>query len=816
MIPVRTLILASLVLGSVGSAYSVAHAYGERERSYDVLHYSLDLRIDVQAGWVGGTVTMRLCPLRPLRSIRIDAARMTISDVTMRLRGRSPESLRFTTDSENLLVTLPETLNPTDTTALEISYSAKPTAGLYFTRPDSAYLDLPFVAWSQGETEENRDWFPCYDYPNDKATIEMRATVDEKFVAVSNGTLLEVTQNKAKKTRTFHSFCAKPVASYLISLVVGEYAQIKDWYKSVPLTYNVYPSQQKDALRSFGKTPEMMKFFSEKTGFDYPWPKYSQTVVPEFTYGGMENVSAATLTDRTIHSARAHLDTRSENLVAHELAHQWFGDLLTCRNWAHAWLNEGFATYFQALYDEASLGKDEFQHEMVAQQAAVVAIDTGTDRRPTVSDSYVDPVDMFDGHIYGRGACILHMLRFIIGEQKFWEGIKHYVDLYQYQCVTTEDFRHAMEDAAGQDLEWFFDEWVFHAGYPSFSVSVAYDSAASLVHIDVRQTQQVDKLTPLYRMPVNVEVSTDSGSVQHKIWIDAAKDQRIDVTSRGRPLNIVFDKGRWLLKALHFAKPVEMLVHQLEYGDAADRVEALDGLLSMVGQSGIRSVIAKALESDPFWGVRQKAAEVLGREGEPEMLQLLVPAFNDRQAQVRATATAVLKNFRTLDALVALGNIFAHDSSYAVAAEAIGALVAIDAPHAWEYCEKGLQRDSDNDIIRAAAVHALGTLRTEEAKRRLTAFMLYGQPPEVRLAAINALAQNWKSDDDVRRVLGALVNDRKHHVRRRAIERLGSTGDASNLAVLQAVIDHERNPILRREARKAIALIEKRVHPQGG
>jgi aminopeptidase N len=816
MIPLRALAVLSVIVTFSGFASASTPAFRERERQYDVIHYALDIRLDENAGRVSGRVMMRLCPLKPLSTLTVDAVRMTINSVSLNTHGRKAMPVKFTTEPEDLVVTFPTVVNPADTIALDIDYSCTPKAGLYFVRPDRAYPDLPTQVWSQGEMEENRDWFPCYDYPNDRATVEMRVTVNDKFVAISNGALIEVTENAKEKTKTFSWYCAKPVVSYLISVVAGDYAEIKDHYKAIPLTYNVYPSQRADALRSFGKTPEMMKFFSEKTGFDYPWPKYSQTVVAEFTYGGMENVSATTLTDRTIHSERTHIDASSEGLVAHELAHQWFGDLLTCRNWSHAWLNEGFASYFQALYDEASHGWDEFQHEMAGEQAGVVLMDVGVERRPTVTDRYAEPVDVFDGHIYGRGSCILHMLRLVLGDEMFWRGIRHYVDLNQYQCVTTDEFQHAMEDVADQDLRWFFDEWVVRAGYPAFNVSAAFDSASSQIHLELHQTQQVDSLTPFYRMPVIVEVSTGSGSVQHRIWIEPQEHQQIDLSSRQRPLNIVFDKGHWLLEQLHFWKPIEMWMYQLVHGDAADRIDALEGLALAIDQDTVCAAIENAVRNDPFWGVRQKAAEVLGRTRRSDALRLLAPAFNDPEAKVRVAATTSLRNFKTLDALVALGNLFAHDSSDAVVAEAVGSLVVIDSVHATEYCEKGLSRDSHNDVVRAAAVRALGTLKTASAKHRLVGWTAYGQPPDVRLAAIDALAQNWQSDQEVRSLLDELVNDRKHHVQRRAIERLGSIGDESALNVLHAVIEHERNPLLRREARRAIVLIERRAHPHGG
>lgn len=803
------LCLGLALCGAVSDVFPATRVWRERQRAYHVIHYALDLRLDLHERRIGGTVRMRLCPLKPLTTLEVDAAQMHILGVKELGAGGLAVELPYHIEPSKLVASLPKRLSTADTATIEIAYSATPQTGLFFVHPDSAYLNLPVQAWSQGENELNHYWFPCYDYPNDKATVEMRVTVDDNYTTVSNGALLSVTKNPTDHSATYFWYCAKPIASYLISLIAGDYVSIADHYKSIPLTYNVYPSQADDALRSFHNTPSMIRFFSDKTGFDFPWPKYAQTVVSEFIYGGMENASATTLTDRTLHDARAHLDASSDNLVSHELAHQWFGDLLTCRNWSNAWLNEGFATYSEGLYNEATLGEDDYEHEMMGVQRSVLSVDTGADRRATITDSYVDPEDVFDAHIYARGACILNMLRFVLGDDVFWQGMRHYVDLNQYQCVTTDDFEHAMEDVSHQDLGWFMDEWTVHAGYPVFEVSTSFDGRSGLLHLDVRQLQQVDSLTPLFRMPVRIEVATGAGNFDSTMWIDAARRQRMDIRVQGQPLNIVFDKGSKILKKLIMPKPLSMWLYQLAHGDVGDRIGALDSLAPSIERPEVLAAVSYTLRADHFWGVRQKAAEALW--GASEGVHALAPAFSDNDARVRATATASLGHHKMLDALVALGNLFAHDSSYAVQAAALEALVAIDSTHAMEYCNRGLTMPSHGDVIRAAAAKALGSLRTHQAKAKLLLLTTYGQPPDVRSAAIDALVDNWPGDPGVEKRLEDLVRDGLFATQRKAIERLGSFPDPVARNILLDVQHRELNPLLRREARRSLTRLDRVV-----
>lgn len=788
--------------------------YKERERTYDVLHYNLEIAVNLHKKSVEGTVGIRLTPLQDIAIVELDAAEMTILSTGLSTRGGGTLELAHRLDGQKLRVILPAKISNIDTIALSIKYACSPKIGMFFIAPDKAYPNKPLQAWSQGEMEDNHYWFPCYDYPNDKATVEMHVTVDEQLTVISNGGFTGTDAHPATHTKTVSWSSNKPISSYLISLVVGDYKELADSYKSIPVQYYVYPLQEGEALRSFAKTPAMIALFSERIGFDYPWPKYAQTVVADFSYGGMENTSATTLTDMTIHSARAALDVTSDNLVAHELAHQWFGDLLTCRNWSNAWLNEGFASYFQALWVEHEKGLDAFQQDMFAKHRSVIEADTGIDRRATVSNDYVDPSEVFDSRIYARGASLLHMLRFILGEKVFWQGIRHYVETHTYQTVTSADLQHSLEDVFAENLDWFFQEWVYKAGFPIYDVSSAYDPAVKKLRVTVRQVQKTDALTPLYRMPLIIGVSTEDGDRDFKVMTEAAYEQTIELPLPKPPLNVVFDKGGWLLKELHQQKTIGEWLVQLRNGDAVARIEALRTLETWVDVDSVLTAIGRTVEHDPFWGVREQAAESLKKAKDARAIVLLAPAFRDSSAEVRVEATKSLGNFKDLDALVALGNIFKTDSSYAVAAEAISSLVKIDPANGMRYIEKGLAINSHNDIVRAAAVRALGTLKTAEAKKQLMKFTKYGYALEVRLAAIEALADSFHSTAMLRKRMEQLTDDPVERVRRKAVAALGTLASRDAIPALTDIRDTDRDGLIRAEARRSMRKIERQLTPR--
>ena len=425
-----------------------------REKTYDVLHYRLNIDIDDKAKSCEGEATITFVPLRSqFDVVQFDAAQMTINDVRM-----NNQRLEYHHQGETLSVNLGKVYGLADTLSVTIRYIlSSPQKGLYFIVPDSGYPKQQRLLWSNGEPEENHSWFPCYDYPNDMATSEMIVTVNEDWTAISNGKLMSVKHDAKRHTRTYDWYEGVPHVSYLISLVAGEYVEVKDSWENVPVSYFVYKHQKNDAKRSFEKTPKAMEFFSSKIGYDYPWEKYSQTVVQDYIWGGEENASATTLTDNTIHDAHAHLDYTSDGLMAHELAHQWWGDLLTTKDWSHTWLNEGFASYFDILFQEYDKGRDVALKSVYDSQRDLVNTDVGNRRKSTVNRWFVNPSEVFNNRIYGKGACVLHMLRFIVGDELFWKAINHYVHKFAHQNVETNDFKVAIEEATGYNLYWFFD-----------------------------------------------------------------------------------------------------------------------------------------------------------------------------------------------------------------------------------------------------------------------------------------------------------------------------------------------------------------------
>ncbi|HYE65456.1 MAG TPA: M1 family metallopeptidase, partial [Pyrinomonadaceae bacterium] len=453
-------------------------------RDYDMRNITLNLRFDWEREQALGTATITFAPLTSnLRSVEFDAAYMTFSSV--QLSTGTPLQYQTDVSREKLRINLDRPYQPKDLLTVVINYhtngvttdsgaGAQFGRGLTFIKPTPADPKRPRQIWSQGETEYNHYWFPCYDHPNDFATSEMIATVEKPLMVISNGSLVE-TKNNPDGTRTFHWKMDQPHASYLTSIVVGEYAPVEASYAGVPIITYVYPHEVEEGKITAARLAEMMRFFSEKTGVKYPYAKYAQTVVRGFG-GGMENITATTMTDQMILDARAELDDTQDGLQAHELAHQWFGNYVTCRTWADLWLNESFATYFQAMWDEHHLGLDDFLYRNVKgnQDAYHAAWSQGI-RRPIVTKNYSDRDAIFDVYAYPRGGAVLHMLRKTLGEDNWWRAINYYLNKYKHQPVQTEQFRIAIEESTGQSVDWFFDEWLYKMGHPIFRVTQDYN-----------------------------------------------------------------------------------------------------------------------------------------------------------------------------------------------------------------------------------------------------------------------------------------------------------------------------------------------------
>lgn len=794
-----------IISGAVFSQQNVPPLHATRERTYHVVHYKLLLSVDVRGKECRGDAIITLVPLRPqFDTVRFDAAEMTIHRVAMQ-----DMILASSLAADTLSVALDKPYGLADTLTLDINYSVTaPTKGLYFIQPDSGYPEKQWQAWTQGEANDNHYWFPCYDAPNDLSTSETIITVDDQFTAVSNGLLVEKTSDKKHHKSTFHWIESKPHVSYLISLAVGNYTDITDSLGSLPIENYVYPFQEPDAMRSFGNTPSMIDFFSGKIGYPFPWEKYGHALVEDFMFSGEENVSISTITDRTIHDARAHLDYSSDPLVAHELAHQWWGDLVSFRDWSHAWLSEGFATYFEMVYEEHAHGHDYAAKVLHDAQQLVVNSDKFDNRRPTVCARYNAPIELFDNRIYQKGACVLHMLRYILGDELFWKSMTHYVNKFAFQNAETNDFKIAIEEVTGYNLQWFFDEWLYHAGYPDFLIQTSWDQRTQSVNVIVKQQQRIDSLTPVFRMPVDIEV-----------WVhDVPETYHVEITKQvenfsfpayQQPQLVIFDKGGQLLKRETFIKSRDEWLYQLQHAeDGIDRLAAIDELQWTVDSGMVRNVLEHMMMDDNYPQVRRDATWAIGDVKSADESDALIKAYGDREAVVRAASVTSLGRYKGEKITTLLHHAFEKDSSYVVAAAALRSLVSADSVHRKEYLKEGLRRDSYNENIRSVALQCFSDIGDKEALDTVVSYTRYGVDRNIRVQAIRSLGAIWGNREDVVQYLFRYLTDPSYFVRRSTLDVLGKIENKLVLDRLRQFVATERDGRLVKVAGEVIAKLE--------
>jgi len=480
----RAAFAVSLILAVFPAAYGQSTDWSkkalqsERTRSYDALHYLIKIRLDLGQKAFEGATTVTLSSLREgLETCVLDAEEFTVSSVL----GNDGRPLGFEQTDKELAVRLPRPLAFGEETSFTCFYRGRdPKAGLRFF---DATADNPRLVYSDSWPDHVHHWFPCYDYPNDKVTDEIVVTVERGLKAAANGRLLSTVEDEASGTATFHWSQDLPHSTYLIFLAAAPYVVVRDSYKTLPVSYWVYPGDADKAGPTYGRTPKMIEFFNRLYGYDYPWPKYDQVSVP--LGGGAESTSATAMTHRIMVGAGDEPDFPAIGIVSHELAHQWWGDLVTLRSWAHAWINESFATYSDYLYHRFEKGEDEGALDLQGKLESYLREAKTRYVRPIVTDRYDAPADMFDAHTYPKGARVLHMLRSLLGDEPFFRTLSHFLRSYAFEAVDTGDFIRSVKTVTGRNLDWFFDQWLFKPGHPVFEVQSAWDPASQAVRLDV-------------------------------------------------------------------------------------------------------------------------------------------------------------------------------------------------------------------------------------------------------------------------------------------------------------------------------------------
>ena len=671
----------------------------ERSHDYDAKHYRIKLSFDLDKKVFNGENRITLSPLKDgFNECRLDAEEIVVTSVL----DDNNDPLEFKQTGRFLIISFSKTYNCSDTVIFIVKYHAHdPEQGLFF---DDERFTNPQMVSTVSWPEYAHHWFPCYDFPNDKVTGELIVTVNNKNKVLSNGKLVSVSENKEKGTKTYHWSQELPHPTYLFMLAIGPFEVIKDSLGSLPVNYWVYKKDVEDAKWIFKNTPKMIDFFSRLFGYKYPWAKYDQVTTPR-QGGGAEATSATVLGEQVIHDRRAEQDFSWEKTIAHETAHQWWGDLITLRTWAHTWLNESFGTYSDYLYTRHLRGEAEGAVDLLRKKNQYLREAHNKYMRPIVFKRYDRPQDNFDSHTYPKGAVVLHMLRFIMGDKPFFRTLSYFLHKHEFKVVDTHDLKIAVKEATGQNLDWFFEQYVFKPGHPVFAISYTWVEKTSKLRLKVIQAQDTSQGTPIYRMPVNIAVTTAKNKFSKKVWIEQAQEV-FEFSVKEKPLLVRFDEGNYLLKEWEFEKCLDELLFQLKNDDVIGRMWAASELIKYREKPEAVKGLKESAVKDKFWAVRRSAAETLGKINNIEHTGLFQDICRDNNSKVRTAALKVLGDYNDPGLVVFFRKRFKEDNSYLAQAEALRSLGKCGDRSQLSFLQEAAGMTSPRDVIKRAAAWA--------------------------------------------------------------------------------------------------------------
>jgi len=770
-------------------------------------HVALDIEVDIEARRLWGSASLRLQAVADeLKQVRLDAVDMRISRV--RAGGKAVEHHY---DGSSLTVLLEEPLGAGEETELEVGYEVQdPVAGVYFVRPDEDYPDHPTQAWTQGQDEDSRHWFPCLDTPAQKGTSEIRVRVPEGFVAVSNGDCVEKSAKKGTKA-VYHYRLDVPHSPYLVALAIGRFELIEEAEGVVAVRYYGEKEQSEALRRTFCRTPEMISCYADWIGVPYPYGSYSQVAVADFVFGGMENTTATFQTDRVIFDERAGLDFDADGLVSHELAHMWFGDLVTCRSWDQAWLQEGFATFMEVIWKRHHKGEDEALHAVLQNRRAYLSEERGRYRRPIVTNRYKEPIDLFDRHLYEKASLVLWMLMHELGEESFRRVARTYLDTHRFDLVETHDLEAAVREVTGRNPIPFFETWVHRAGHPDLTIKASQEPSTSRLRVSLSQRYEGDP----YRLTLPLWIKTDKGEHTEKLSL-SEKRQTYLIPLDGTVLAMSADPYLSVLATCRLNAPLAWLTGALEAGPtSAARTQAASQLATKRQPDAV-AALERALNEDPFWGVAGEAARALGRVGTPDARRALLEARGHEHPKVRRAVARALGSFRHPEAGAALaGWLKGGDASYFVEAEAARSLGKSRHEDALEALTEALGRPSWVEIIRSGALDGLATLDTEEAVEQILPFLRRGQPEPARVSALRAVSKTSALRHRVWAELESLQREDTFRIRLALIDAAGRLGGPRGEAILSALTQVPGDGRVRRRASEALSRARKSRPPAG-
>ena len=664
------------------------------KRTSDLIHTDLAVSFDWEKQHVLGKAILTVRPyFHSTNQLLLDAKGFDIHSI--RMNGKS---LSYDYDTLCLIIQLDRIYNRDEEYVINIDYTAKPNElnvqgssaisdakGLYFINP-TGNEDKPQQIWTQGETEASSCWFPTIDRPNERMTQNIAITVKDEFITLSNGLLVKSHRNE-DGSRTDFWEQKLPHVPYLAMLAVGDFNITTDRWKDINVDYYLEDDYHQYAKSVFGRTPQMIAHFSEILGVEYPWEKYAQIVVRDFVSGAMENTTAVIHGEFVQMTDRELLDDHQDDIIAHELFHHWFGDLVTCESWANLPLNESFATYGEYIWREKGFGRMEADMHLDADLKSYLR-ESKSKKVDMIRFDYNDKEDMFDSHSYAKGGRILHMLRHYLGEDAFYNGLKKYLNDNAYNSVEIHQLRIAMEAISGEDLNWFFNQWFLDSGHPILVIDYDYDNIKKQQIVNVEQIQDQSN-TKIYRLPFAIDIYVDGKAQRHLMEMNQKKQQFVFIVSK-EPTNVIVDAEHMLLAEIFDGKTDDSWLEQMHSPLYMDSKIALENISD---KNGSQAVI-QALKSE-FWGIRligiKKASKLKNKD---EFLGLVEQhAQNEANTKVKSAALRLLANLGNKDEYLPLLELATKEQSLLVAGAGLSGLAKLDAEKAL-----ALAPDYENDL----------------------------------------------------------------------------------------------------------------------
>lgn len=804
-------------------------------RDADHKHLKIEIAIPtMDAPHIEGKATLTFAPIaKPLSTLTLDARAMKVRSVSI-----ANHNVSFGHDGMVLSVAIEPPI-PTDESAdIVIQYDLNdPPEGLLWTGANSAMPQRTPQIHTQGQAEANSYWFPCRDFPNERLTTELIATVPEGFMVSSNGRL--VSHNTTAKSEVWHWMQDKSHVPYLVSMVVGRFDVVDVGSDALSMPVYVPPGRGKDIEATYGRTPEMVTAFEKLLDEKYPWDRYAQLVVTNFNSGGMENTSATSMHDWAIIDQENQDDYDIEGLIAHELAHQWFGDLITCNSWEHLWLNEGFATYFAGIwFEERKPAKGEaswtggplaYERNVIGWFDQIIANDRGTAPSATgmASKVYAHPGEAFGrpANPYPKGASTLHMLRRKLGDDLFWAGLRLYVERRKFTTVETVDLRRTFEEVSGQSLEQFFYQWCTRPGIPRIKIEQGWDSDSTTLTISASQTQTINGDNPAFECDLPVIAHFADGTTSQGILTFQGRDATLNLQAAQAPLYVEFDPSATLLAELTISQDSAALIAQAQHAKTLySRTQAVR-TLARVEWVDARSRLAKVVmnSADPV-SLRVEAFRAWAKgRGIRDVLHLLeVPPWELREAVAqqlgelaRGTDASSLSNTDMKEAASALLFLTSTDSSQKVRCAALRALGQVRDPRAIPAISKALATDSHSDAIRQAAIDAATTIDSKDLLKKLIPICAPSNNARTRASAVAAVATLARHDPDAALdTMTMYLGDRIARVQRAAGDGMTRLKDPRGLDILAREVERERSQAMKRQLERWHEALEKSLEAE--